>query len=253
MKGSLIRTENLLPHQREKMYLLLSTHFNGVKPEVFDTDLLEKNWVILLEDQQQKALQGFSTLKIYETEFAGEVISVVYSGDTIVDPSAWSSSVLSKTWINSVNQLRQQYSKGKLYWLLICSGYRTYRFLPTFWKEFYPRYDTATPAKTSALLKFLAQNQFGKYYDEERGIVRFPCPQILKNELLEIPTERLKNSHINFFLKKNPGYIQGDELVCLTEISESNLTHAGRKMWFTESSEKREEEIGERTKGLIYS
>ena len=252
MKGSLIRTEDLLPNQREKMYLLLSTHFNGVKPEVFDADLLEKNWVILLEDETQKTLQGFSTLKIYETEFAREVISVVYSGDTIVDPSAWSSSVLSKTWINSVNQLRQQYSRGKLYWLLICSGYRTYRFLPTFWKEFYPRYDTPTPAQTKALLKFLARNEFGKYYDEESGIVSFPCPQILKNELREIPIERLKNSHISYFLQKNPGYIQGDELVCLTEISESNLTHAGRKMWFAESSEGREEK-GERREGLIYS
>ena len=72
MKGSLIRTEDLLPNQRENMYLLLSTHFNGVKSEVFDADLLEKNWVILLKDEE-KALQGFSTLKIYETEFAGEV------------------------------------------------------------------------------------------------------------------------------------------------------------------------------------
>ncbi|AFZ13093.1 hypothetical protein Cri9333_2221 [Crinalium epipsammum PCC 9333] len=251
MKGSLIRNEDLLPNQRENMYLLISTHFNGVKREVFDADLLEKNWVILLEDEK-KALQGFSTLKIYETEFAGEVISAVYSGDTIVDPNSWSSSVLSKTWINSVNQLRQQYSKGKLYWLLICSGYRTYRFLPTFWNEFYPRYATPTPAKTEALLKFLARNQFGKYYDEERGVVRFPCPQILKNELIEIPTERLKNSHISFFLQKNPGYIQGDELVCLTEISEENLTSAGRKMWFAESSEGGEER-GERREGLIYS
>ncbi len=233
MKGSLIRTEDLLPNQREDMYLLLNTHFNGVKPEVFDADLLEKNWVILLEDEK-KALQGFSTLKIYETEFAGEVISVVYSGDTIVDPNAWSSSVLSKTWMNSVNQLRQQYSRGKLYWLLICSGYRTYRFLPTFGKEFYPRYDTPTPAKTEALLKFLARNQFGKYYDEEGEIVRFPCPQILKNELREIPPERLKNPHISFFVQKNSGYVQGDELVCLTEISEENLTRAGRKMWFAE-------------------
>ncbi|MGB3204265.1 MAG: hypothetical protein WBB28_04690 [Crinalium sp.] len=216
------------------MYLLLNTHFKGVKPEVFHADLAEKNWVILLEDDQQKMLQGFSTIKMSKTEFDGEVISVVYSGDTIVDPNSWTSSVLSKTWIQAVNQLRQKYVREKLYWLLICSGYRTYRFLPTFTKEFYPRYDAPTPTNTQALINFLCQNQFGKYYNEKAGIVHFSTPQVLRDGLIEIPEERLKNPHINYFLQKNPGYIQGDELVCLTEFSEENLTSAGKRIWATD-------------------
>jgi hypothetical protein len=39
-----------------------------------------------------------------------------------------------------------------------------------------------------------------------------------------------KNPHKNFFFKKNPGYIHGDELVCLTEIDEDNFTAAAKRM-----------------------
>ena len=229
--AQLIPVDQLSSSQQETMYSLLSTHFEGVKPAVFETDLHEKNWVILIE--QDRVLKGFSTLLIYETEFAGECLSVVYSGDTIIDPTAWSSSALSKAWIASIRQLRQFYSQGKLYWLLISSGYRTYRFLPIFWKNFYPRYDIDTPEDVETLMTFLARDRFGECYNVSTGIVRFPHPQVLQAGLRHIPPERFKDPHIDFFDRRNPGHRQGDELVCLTEICEDNLTSAGRRMWYS--------------------
>lgn len=229
--AQLISVDRLSSSQREAMYVLLSTHFEGVKLAVFEADLHEKNWVILIE--QNGVLKGFSTLLIYETEFARERLSVVYSGDTIMDPTAWSSSTLSKAWIASVRQLRQFYSQGKLYWLLISSGYRTYRFLPIFWKEFYPRYDVKTPEYFETLMKFLARDRFGESYNVSTGIVRLSHPQVLQVELRHIPPERFKDPHIRFFNLRNPGHMQGDELVCLAEICEDNLTSAGRRMWYS--------------------
>lgn len=236
MKANLVRTEKLSLEDQDAMYFLLSSHFGGVKREVFEADLDQKNWVILLQDNESNALKGFSTLLMYETEFEGEILAVVYSGDTIMDPSAWSSSALSRAWIASVNKLRQEYPRGRLYWLLISSGYRTYRFLPTFWNEFYPRYDASTPERTEKLMKSLAGGLFGKFYDEESGVVRFPHPHVLRDGLRGIPEERLKDAHINFFQTQNPGHMQGDELICLTEICEENLTLAGRRMWFASPS-----------------
>jgi hypothetical protein len=231
MKTKLVRTQDLSEKDLSAMYLLLSTHFTGVRSDVFYADLDSKNWVILLSDDTGK-LNGFSTLLMYNTQFAGEKLSVVYSGDTIVDPSAWSSSTLSRSWIASVKKLQAEYAEGKLYWLLISSGYRTYRFLPIFWQEFYPRYDVTTPKSISTLMQFLASDRFGKYYNPQTGVVRFPHPHMLRNGLKGIPEERLQDPHIQFFALQNPGHIQGDELVCLSEICEENLTPAGRRMWF---------------------
>jgi hypothetical protein len=139
---------------------------------------------------------------------------------------------MARAWISAVNQLRARFPKGKLYWLLISSGYRTYRFLPTFFKEFFPRHDAATPPAAKALLDQLAGARYGARYDRARGVVRLDQPQVLSEELSGIPAERKADAHIAFFERVNPGHVQGDELACLCEIAEGNLTAAGRRMWF---------------------
>jgi lipid-A-disaccharide synthase-like uncharacterized protein len=236
VKARIVAVTDLTLPAREAMYGLLSTHFRGVTRDVFNKDLEQKNWVILIEQELTNMLQGFSTILIYTTRFEEEIFTVVYSGDTIMDPSSWSSSILSKAWIATIKMLRLQYPQGKLYWLLICSGYRTYRFLPTFWQEFYPRYDLVTPPKIAGLMQFLAQDLFGRNYESETGIVRFSNPQTLADKLQGIPLARLQDPHINFFSDRNPHHALGDELVCLTEIAETNLTPAGRRMWFAHNN-----------------
>ncbi|MEO0888064.1 MAG: hypothetical protein AAFY54_19345 [Cyanobacteria bacterium J06648_10] len=231
MHTELVKTLDLLESDTTAMYTLLDAHFEGATPTVFETDLSLKNWVLLLKDEHNQ-LKGFSTMMMYDVAFEGELITVVYSGDTIMDPSAWSSSGLSQAWVKAVNGLKDQYQGKRLYWLLISSGFRTYRFLPTFWKAFYPRHNQATPPEIQRLMTFLSRRQFGEWYDEAAGVVRFPSPQRLRGHLGGIPTERLRNPHIKFFANNNPGAAQGDELVCLTEISANNLTKAGQRMWF---------------------
>lgn len=236
MYSQFVPTTHLTAGDRQSMIALLDRHFDGVKRDVFEADLTQKNWVLLLRDQHSDELKGFSTLCIYETKFQGKPISVIYSGDTVMDPSAWSSSALARSWISAVKHLRQHYPNGKFYWLLISSGYRTYRFLPIFWRIFYPRYDSPTPPDMNAIMTFLAGKEFGKFYHEAEGIVRFPNPHRLKGMLQGIPEERKIDPHIRFFEQKNPGHLQGDELVCIAEICEQNLTRAGRRMWFETSS-----------------
>ena len=76
----------------------------------------------------------------------------------------------------------------------------------------------------------LAIERFGNTYDPRAGIVRLSEPQVLARGLRGIPAERLKNPHVAFFARANPGHSRGDELVCLTELADGNLTPAGRRM-----------------------
>lgn len=235
MQAELVKTNGLASADRVAMCALLNLHFEGVTSEIFETDLSLKNWVLLLKDEQN-TLKGFSTLLMYDIMFEAELLTIVYSGDTIMDPSAWSSSALSRSWVQAVNQLRSHYQGDTLYWLLISSGFRTYRFLPTFWQTFYPRYDQPTPKRIQRLMNFLCRRQFGDWYDEAAGVVRFPNPQQLNNNLSGIPPERMSNPHVKFFARQNPGHAQGDELVCLTRFATDNLTSAGQRMWFGQTS-----------------
>ena len=230
MRGRLVRREDLTDVEREAMYGLLAGSFEGVTRERFAADLAEKTWALLLEDKE--GLRGFSTLLLYESSPPGEeVCTVVYSGDTIVDPAAWGSSALSRCWIAAVRRLREEHPKGRLWWLLLTSGFRTYRFLPVFWKDFWPRRDAPMPPEVRTRRDVLAREKVGDLYLKEEGVVRFPEPQKLRGALAQVPEGRRTDPHVAFFLEKNPGWREGDELVCLTEIAEENLTAAGRRMW----------------------
>jgi hypothetical protein len=223
-----LRRADLSAEQRSGMFALLAQHFDGVTRAQFELDLAEKNWVILLTRGER--LVGFSTLLAYESVFDGQTVSVIYSGDTIVAPEAWGTTALSRAWIACVRQLREHYPRGKYYWLLLTSGFRTYRFLPVFWREFYPRFDVATPINQKRLLDQLACERFGEQYGSEKGIVRFKQPQKLRSGLDMVPAGRSADPHVAFFLKQNTGHGLGDELVCLTELADENLTPAGKRM-----------------------
>ncbi len=214
--------------QRDEMFALLSRYFDGVSRPQFDGDLDEKNWVIQLH--REGRLVGFSTLHAYETSFEGGPISVIYSGDTIVAPEAWGTPALARAWIATVNRLRRDYPRGPYYWLLLTSGFRTYRFLPVFWREFFPRHDKVMPPGQQRLLDHLASERFGKQYDSTTGIVRFMRPQRLHGQLSEVATGRTTNPHVSYFLSRNPSHAAGDELACLTELCAANLTPAGQRM-----------------------
>lgn len=214
--------------QRNALFNLLAAHFDGVTRGQFEHDLAEKNWVLLLTREER--LVGFTTLLAYETAFEGEPLAVIYSGDTIVAPEAWGGTTLPRAWIAAVNQVRASLTPARCVWLLLTSGFRTYRFLPVFWREFWPRCGAPTPLEHQRLMARLADERFGAQFHAATGLVRFARPQRLRGGLSGVPIGRATDPHIAFFVARNPGHAQGDELVCVTEISPENMTAAGRRM-----------------------
>src|SRR5205809_3229518 len=227
--------DELSCRQRDEMFRLLGEHFLGVSRDRFEQDLADKNWVIVIT--RASRIVGFSTLLAYETTFAEAPVSVIYSGDTIMAREAWGSTALPRAWIETVTRLRATYSRGPFYWLLLTSGFRTYRFLSVFWRTFWPRFNSAPAPWPRSLVHHLAAERFGNQYDPARGIVRLQHPQTLLPALAEVPAGRIADPHVAVFLARNPGRAGGDELVCLTELSSENLTPAGQRMASAEPHE----------------
>jgi hypothetical protein len=128
------------------------------------------------------------------------------------------------------DRIRSQNPEARVYWFLICSGYKTWRFLPVFFREFYPNPDAPTPAHVQNILDALGERKFGIEYHKETGIVRLRTATPLREGVADVTEQRMRDPRIVFFTQKNPGYLQGDELACLTEISRTNLTRAGERM-----------------------
>jgi len=211
--------------ERAEMQALLARHFSGVTPAEFATDLQDKTHVVRLRDAAG-ALVGFSTLA-YLSDLAGD--AVVVSGDTIVDPAGWAQARLAPAWIRAVRALHGD-DPRTLWWLLICSGLRTYRFLPVFWQHFVPG-----PGQGDATLLArrarLASARYGAAFAPDTGVVRLRAPQRLRPHLAAAPAHLGADAPGAFFLAANPGHGDGDELACLCALTADNLTSAGRRAW----------------------
>jgi hypothetical protein len=228
--GEALPRDGLTAHDVQEMFAVFQCYFENTTPETFSRDLDNKDWVIVLRDPVSQDIQGFSTLACYASVVKKRRIGVVYSGDTIIRPAYWGTSTLPRTWIKTVLRVSEQLPKP-LYWLLISSGYKTYRFLSVFFFEFYPSYDRQTPSEIQEIMHYLAHERFGSDYDPESGIVRFSGGGTpLRKGVAEVSDRRLQDPHIAYFIGKNPGHARGDELVCLAQITPENLTAAGKRM-----------------------
>jgi hypothetical protein len=234
LAASVVAHTALTLDDRRQMFALLRTHFTGTDRARFDADLREKETVILLRDQATGLVQGFSTLMRMTARLEKREIVSFFSGDTIIDRQYWGESTLSRTWGQVVfaeaDRVAFERPGTAVYWFLICSGYKTWRFLPVFFRHFYPNPDQPTPPDVRRLLDTLARRKFGDEYLPAEGIVRFRSATPLRPGIAEVTGERLRDPNVAFFARLNPGHSAGDELACLAEISRSNLTRAGLRM-----------------------
>ncbi len=145
--------------QKESMFLLYNRYFSNVSLTSFLHDMNEKDWVIQLRNGPN--IVGFSTLQVLRLPVGGAERIFLFSGDTIVDQAHWQSSALAGSFGHFMLRLMADYELHRLYWFLISKGYRTYRFLPVYFRSFYPAYDRVTPPDYGALLHGVASRKFG--------------------------------------------------------------------------------------------
>lgn len=230
MNGDIVKQSALSDATKKQMYALFSSQFDNISMQQFLHDLDEKDWVLLVHDDTGNLI-CFSSMLIINARMDDQDVTLIYSGDTVADSATWGNSALSYNWMGAIDWLRRHYDMDRVFWFLLVSGYRTYRFLPVYSQFFYPRHDEPTPDNIQALMHAIATERFNDKYDPETGIVRLDAPAILKDEYRGIPENRMSDPHIAFFAERNPGHEQGDELLCFAELSESKLTRLGKRMW----------------------
>jgi hypothetical protein len=217
----IIRRNRLTVAERAEMLALHSRYFDNVQPARFYADLDGKDWVITLRGGAR--LAGFSTQKTMTLKHLGKEQRFLFSGDTIVDRAYWQEQRLAGCFGHLMLRLMGTHGEDELYWFLISKGYRTYRFLPVFFREFFPRPET-TPAKLAAALDLVALAKFGTAYDGHSGLI-VPDAQAdrLRPEFCGVPESKRADPFVDYFLKRNPRFHEGYELACIAEIRRANL------------------------------
>src|SRR5262249_11506604 len=231
LAGRLMRVADLTREHRARMFALMEAHYENVRRATFEADLEEKRWVIVVLDPATGGLCGFSTQMVLETQVEGRPIKALFSGDTIIDPSRWGDQALAHVWGRLALSLIDAFPEDELYWFLISKGYKTYRFLPLFFHEFYPRHDRPIPTPMQEVLDALPEQKFGTAYAPGGGVVGAGRDKDrLRPGLADVTPQRLRDPHVRFFVERNPGHARGDELCCLAPLTRDNFTPAAYRV-----------------------
>ncbi len=228
LKGKIVEIGELDQSHKVTLYQLMNSFYDDLTSEAFYRDLDNKDHCILLLNQFG-SIVGFSTQVSISLEVEGRQVAGVFSGDTIIHPDYWGSLELFKVFT-------KQYILGRnkadsIYWFLISKGYKTYKMLPLFFNEFYPNYRVETPEFEQKLM-----NEFGKtYYPEEynlnTGVIHYKgIKDKLKEGVADVTERQLKDPDVAFFLRANPEYGIGNDLVCVTYLSEDNLNYTAKRL-----------------------
>jgi hypothetical protein len=219
----------LTPADRQRMAELYFSCYDGSDPALFGSDLDSKDGVLLLYADNQ--VVGFTTLAIYSRNWQGRSITVVFSGDTVVARAHWGQQTLALEWIALMGRFRRQHPERPMYWLLLVKGHRTFLYLPVFGRSFWPHWQQDR-SDLKPLADFLAGERFPDHYNPDTGVIEFPVSRgHLKPELAEPDDHQRQRPEVEFFVRKNPGFGQGHELVCLCEIEEPNMRPLARRLF----------------------
>lgn len=222
LESIIITVTDLAEKHVHDMLSIMQKYYLNVTRDQFVKDLKEKDWVILL--CEDGCIRGFSTQMLFHHDIEGHRVHVVFSGDTVIEKSHWRSMSLPLAFGRLMFSILSGNPEQKLYWLLTSKGYKTYRFLPIFFREFYPSCVKQTPDFERALLCSLGRRKFGDRFDLESWIIcASEGAQCLRPDVADITEARRRDKHVAFFEKANPEHAKGDELVCIVRFHEENL------------------------------
>jgi hypothetical protein len=220
LKSSSRSVASLASAEMRAMYELMGAHYEAVPWERFEKDLSSKDEVLVLHDAGGN-LRGFTTIAWNPSGHCEEG-DVMFSGDTIIDRCCWGTQELVRAFCRRAGEWQAR-SGRRLFWLLISKGYRTFLYLPLFARRFHP-HPQNLEIEWAAIASRVAAVMFGDAWKADEGVIRFAFSQgHLREELADIKPEGDKHPMIRFFLERNPGYRLGEELLCLAEMTESNL------------------------------
>ena len=227
LKGSISRREELTERQRSQMLALMQLCYAGVSAERFLKDLEDKQYVILMSLRRTGELVGFSTLRVAEDLMGGRPVELVYSGDTVIHPDHWGQKELQVQFARFTTWRRLRRPLRPLLWLLLSGGYKTYLLSVNNFPRTLPRHDWEPPEERVTFMRTLATRWFGSQYDAERGVLRFEQQHYrVRDGVAPIDRAAAAHPHIAFFAARNPGHVDGDELVCLTEVRLRDLARS---------------------------
>lgn len=230
MKGLIKPIGDCTEAEISAMFALMAEFYDNMDEAVFRKDFGDKDYCLVLRDGER--IVGFTTQKVLTIPVDGKAVHGMFSGDTIIHRDYWGDVELFRVWAQFWFPYAEQYEE--FYWFLICKGYKTYRILPLFWKEFYPTFRKPTPEYEQKLLHAYAAYLYPDEYNPATGVIEYQhVKDKLRQGVADVDEHKLRHKDVAFFCQANPGHADGNDLACIAKIDRACLKKHAPEILFS--------------------
>ena len=170
LAGSLVSVADVTRADRDRMFAVMDRHYETSQRDVFESDLDEKQWVIQVCTRAPENCWVFRRRCSLTRLLRDGPSTALFSGDTVTDRGH-----LGRYRLDArLGQARPDADRptamhGVGTGFLISKGYKTYRFLPVFFRDIDP-HPCATTPEAQAVVEFsCARSKYPHEYDRPTG------------------------------------------------------------------------------------
>ncbi|MBX3423728.1 MAG: hypothetical protein KF752_19395 [Pirellulaceae bacterium] len=120
-----------------------------------------------------------------------------------------------------------------LWWFRRVGLLRSYRFLPVFFRNSTRTTIAPTPSAKQAIIGAWLKHKYARQlrYGSRRSFALNHITIACACDAADMTPERVRDRHIEFFARRNPGHTSGDELCCLARLARDNFTRAAHHVY----------------------
>jgi hypothetical protein len=201
-------------------------------------DLKKRQKLVAFLSRSDQSLAGITTYDVVAEHFEGRKAVMIFSGNAWVHPD-WRGQNLT-TWYGfwTTVKVRLRYPFSRLYLFFGSSNYKSYLFLTRNLRTFWPRRDKATPGWESRYIQHLARQVYGAEICPDTLVWRQSVGRSFVREETSAGSGPVTDPDLVFYQKTNPGYVEGERLMCLAPLTVANVV-AGLGSTLTRSFRRR--------------
>lgn len=222
-KNQLIRKTELLEQDITEMYQLVDSFYDNMNPKEFLRTLAKKDYVFLVRSPYG-AIRAFTTIQLFQILGRKPKSQGILLGDIITHQNFAGEKNLIWEVLVRFEQIPSKYVER--YVFLTCRDCWTYHAFQDSFNRFYPSEEQDTPIYIKRILNLFGEYYFNGEYEIANGIIKNRCfPRKMKESRRKMredamARDAMKKGENAYFLMRNPGFADGDGLICIAELAE---------------------------------